>query len=394
MRLTWSSSRPTSRSSSRRTRGITVKLDVIPSENVRTVLQTQLRSGEGPDVFGYDTGPGFAGALAEAGLLYDLTDAYEENDWPIYDFAKERVTFDGKIFGIPSEIETVGLFYNTDLFAELGIERRRTSTTCSALRRSSDAGLIPMAVSDKEGWQGGHLLSMALSSDIGCRRMEALITGEQSWDSPEVVDSLEVWQDFQRRRLLDVTHRGHLRQRQRAVLLGQGRDEPDRQLAGPGHRAQRDFEVGFIPFPARTARGSSAAGWARARSSLPAHRERRGAIKFLDYGMTQEHGAWVVENLQAIPAFPVDTERHRGQPAVQADPRRLRQDRRGHRRLRLQHRRPDHDAFNKAMWNGMQAVLTGQTTPEEVAEQLQRDVREAGQRDGAPLAEPQHARRR
>jgi raffinose/stachyose/melibiose transport system substrate-binding protein len=38
--------------------GITVKLDVIPSENVRTILQTQLRSGKGPDVFGYDTGPG------------------------------------------------------------------------------------------------------------------------------------------------------------------------------------------------------------------------------------------------------------------------------------------------------------------------------------------------
>ena len=47
--------------------GITVKLDVVPSENVKTILQTQLRSGKGPDVFGYDTGPGFAGALAKAG---------------------------------------------------------------------------------------------------------------------------------------------------------------------------------------------------------------------------------------------------------------------------------------------------------------------------------------
>ena len=38
--------------------GIRVELDVIPSENVRTIVQTQLRSGDGPDVFGYDTGPG------------------------------------------------------------------------------------------------------------------------------------------------------------------------------------------------------------------------------------------------------------------------------------------------------------------------------------------------
>lgn len=75
--------------------GTTVKVEAMPSENMRTVLQTQLRSGEGPDVFSWGSGPGYAGALAKAGLLLDLTPAYEQNKWPIYEFAKERVTFDG-----------------------------------------------------------------------------------------------------------------------------------------------------------------------------------------------------------------------------------------------------------------------------------------------------------
>ena len=171
--------------------GITVKLDVIPSENVRTVLQTQLRSGEGPDVFGYDTGPGFAGALAKAGLVYDLTAAYEENDWPIYDFAKQRVTFDGKIVGVPSQIEEVGIFYNKDIFTELGIEQPQSLDDLkAAMQKIKDSGTIPMVVSDKEGWQGGHLLSISLSSDVGSETMEQLINGEKSWDSPEVVSSL------------------------------------------------------------------------------------------------------------------------------------------------------------------------------------------------------------
>ena len=112
---------------------------MIPSENVRTVLQTQLRSGEGPDVFGYDTGPGFAGALAKAGLVYDLTAAYQENDWPIYDFAKQRVTFDGKLVGVPSQIEEVGVFYNKDIFTELGIEQPQSSTTSRRRWRRSRA---------------------------------------------------------------------------------------------------------------------------------------------------------------------------------------------------------------------------------------------------------------
>src|SRR5665647_239228 len=33
--------------------GITVKLDTLTTDTMRTVLQTQLRSGNGPDVFSY-----------------------------------------------------------------------------------------------------------------------------------------------------------------------------------------------------------------------------------------------------------------------------------------------------------------------------------------------------
>ena len=44
-----------------------------------------------------------------------------------------------------------------------------------------------MAVGNKEGWEGGHLLSMALSSAVGSEGMEALLSGEKSWDSPSRV---------------------------------------------------------------------------------------------------------------------------------------------------------------------------------------------------------------
>src|SRR4051794_10888510 len=144
--------------------GITVKLDVLPNDNLRTILQTQLRSDNGPDVFGYDTGPGFAGALAKAGLLHDLTDAYARYQWPVYDFAKQRVTFGGKVVGIPSQMEEVGLFYNKDLFAKHGLaEPQNLADLTASATKLKDAGVIPFSVSDKEGWQGGHLLSMSLS---------------------------------------------------------------------------------------------------------------------------------------------------------------------------------------------------------------------------------------
>ncbi|MGH3145298.1 MAG: extracellular solute-binding protein [Rubrobacter sp.] len=70
----------------------TVERESIPPDQVREVIQTRLRSEQPPDFFGYDTGPGFAGVLAEAGLLYPLDKAYKENGWKIYDWAKQRAT--------------------------------------------------------------------------------------------------------------------------------------------------------------------------------------------------------------------------------------------------------------------------------------------------------------
>ena len=55
--------------------GHTIDLQTLPFDNMRTVLQTQLRSGEGPDVFNWGSGPSFGGALAEAGLVQDVTAA-------------------------------------------------------------------------------------------------------------------------------------------------------------------------------------------------------------------------------------------------------------------------------------------------------------------------------
>src|SRR3712207_3106223 len=159
--------------------GVTVEIDTLPFENMRTVLQTQLRSGEGPDVFNWGSGPGFGGALAENGLLLDLTDAYEENGWEVYDFAKDTVTVDDKVYGVPGELETIGVFYNKDMFADLGIEEPQSLDDLEAAAAAAkDAGKVPMAAADQEGWEGGHYLSMALASMAGAEEMRAIISGE------------------------------------------------------------------------------------------------------------------------------------------------------------------------------------------------------------------------
>ena len=353
--------------------GITVDPDVVPEENVRTVLQTQLRSGEGPDVFGYDTGPGFAGALADAGLLYPLTDAYAENDWPIYDFAQERVTFDGEIVGIPNDIETVGLFYNKDLFADLGLDAPQSvgdlMEACDAIK---SAGVIPFAVSDQEGWQGGHLLSIVLSSQIGSAGMQDLIDGTTSWDSPEVVDALQVLKDFNDNGCFTPSPAAVTYDNANALFYsGQAAINPTGSWLVQDTERNVDFEVGYVPFPSSDSAGIFSGGLGAGLFVSATSKKTDAAITFLDYTMTQEHGEWVIQNAQSIPAFPIDTADIEATPLftqVLADAAKI-ADGTGDFGYNVDVLMSD--TFNQAMWDGVQAVMTGQAPPAEVAKSLQ-----------------------
>jgi raffinose/stachyose/melibiose transport system substrate-binding protein len=352
--------------------GITVELEAVPLDTLRTTLQPQLRSGEGPDVFSWGSGPAFGGAFAEAGLLYDLTDAYEQYGWPVYGFAKDQVTFDGKVMGVPGEMETVGLFYNVDMFEELGIEE---PTTLPELEAAADTimgtGTIPIAVHDAEGWQGGHLLSMALSSRVGGEGMEALLNGEASWDSPDVVAALETWQRF--------NEAGYLPPTPTAVDYDTGNS-----LFFSGEAAmlpngswlvndipEVDFEVGYIPFPAEDGPGIFTAGLGSGPYISANTEHPEAALELVDFLVSPEFGQFMVEELTVIPPFPVEAEGLEVSPLFAQVLEDTASFAGGEGEFGANIDVRSTELFNEAMWNGVQGILTGQQTPEEAAQAME-----------------------
>ncbi len=344
----------------------------LPFDTLRTVLQTQLRSGEGPDVFSYGSGPGFGGALIEAELVQDLTEAYEERDWQVYDFAKERVTVDVKTYGVPGELETIGLFYNKDVFTELGLEEPQS---VDELRAAADAikasGRTPFAVGDKEGWEGGHLLSMALSSAIGSEGMEELFAGDRSWDSPEVVAALRLWKEFD--------EAGYLPQSPTSVdydtsiaqfFSGDAAMMPTGSWLVGEIDDNADFEVGYIPFPAPDGPGIFTGGLGSGPYVSASTDNPEVAVEFVDFLASQEHGQWTVENLHTIPPQEIELDKVEVSPLfsqVLEDTAAVTED--GDFGYNIDVMVPD--AVNEAMYDGFQAVLTGQQTPEQGAASLE-----------------------
>jgi raffinose/stachyose/melibiose transport system substrate-binding protein len=352
--------------------GVDVELSTLPLDTMRTVLQTQLRSGEGPDVFNWGSGPGFGGALAEAGLVQDLTAAYEENDWQVYDFAKERVTVDGKVYGVPGEMETLGLYYNTQIFTDLGLAPPQTLDDLrAAAEEIKAAGIVPLAVGDQEGWEGGHLLSMTLSNSVGSDGVEALIAGEASWDSPEVVSALALWKDLNDAGLLSESPTSVDYDTSTAQFFsGEAAMIPTGSWLINEIGANADFEAGYIPFPAQDGPGIFTGGLGSGPYVSASTQKQEAALQLVDFLASPEHGRWTVENLQTIPPQPIDT------AGLDIDPllAQVLQD------VSTLSTGGDFgqnidvltsDAFNEAMYDSVQGVLTGQSTPEEAAAALQ-----------------------
>ncbi|MGK5741362.1 ABC transporter substrate-binding protein [Micromonospora sp. URMC 103] len=352
--------------------GIDVEVSTLPLDNMRTVLQTQLRSGEGPDVFSWGSGPSFGGALVKAGLVQDLTNAYEKYDWKVFDFAKERVTYDGKVYGVPGELETVGLFYNKKIFADLGLNQPQNlndlKVAAEAIRK---AGKVPLAVGDKEAWEGGHLLSMALSSAVGGNGIEALLSGQKSWKSPEVAAALQLWADFNKAGYLPKSPTSVDYDTSTAMFFsGEAAMIPTGSWLVGEIDDSADFEVGYIPFPAPNGPGIFTGGLGSGPWISKTARNKDAAEKFLDFLQSEEHGRWTVENLHTIPPRPMDTANLDVSPMlaqVLNDTAKVSAGGDFGYNIDVM----ASDTFNKAMYDGVQAILTGQQTAEEVAASLE-----------------------
>ena len=352
--------------------GVKVDLQVVPNSSARTLVQTRLRSGKGPDVFGYDTGPGFAGVLAKAGLLYDLTAHEKSADWGIYDWAKPSVTFGGKFYGIPDQIEQVGLYYNKDMFDQMGLE---PPTTMAALETAATkikaAGKIPFAAGDKEGWEGGHLLSMALSSQVGASKMTNLLGGGTGWDSAGVKSALSTWAGFQKDGYLPPSPNGITYDNSNALFYsGRAAMNPTGTWLIQTLKDAAKFDVGFVNFPAPAGQAVATTGLGAGTFMSSSSKNVTAALKLMDFLAGDQHGTWELQRY-LIPAHAVKTSAASDDPLFQQvvnDTAKYAETGAG---TGSNIDVSATDVFNKAMWDGMQGIVGGTATPDDVAASLQ-----------------------
>lgn len=175
--------------------GIVVKPVAIATADIRNTLKMALTSGTGPDIFYYDAGPGYLGALADAGLVMDLAPAAEKYGWAdsLAGWSMTAGTYNGTLYGLANEYEMLGVFYNKQIFADLGVEVPTTyDQFMDICKKAKDAGITAVVIDDLDKWPGYHYESLYYGAFGGPDMVMGGInqTIEGGWNQPEFAEAL------------------------------------------------------------------------------------------------------------------------------------------------------------------------------------------------------------
>ena len=359
---------------------ITIRREAVTSDQMRQTVRTALASGTGPDIIFYDAGPGFAGVLADANLLVPLDDYAAEYGWAdrIAATALQGTTIDDQVFGLPLQIDLIGMWANNTLIEQEGLTVPQTFeellTFCT---QASELGYIPIAFSNSPGWQASHQFSMAANDMVGPAAIEQMLfQREGSWNTPEMVAAIESY-------FVDAREAGCYGPEVNGLTYDDGNslfytgqsllNTTGSWIVNEIEANMADFEVEFVPFP--EPEGAEGRYWVTGVGSayfISANSEHQDeAALFLDYLFSPETATrWVNEARFPVPVE-FDPATLEASPQFEAVITTLTTavaegTEMGYNIDVLAPAR-----FNEMMTNGFQAIIAGDKTAEEQAADLQ-----------------------
>jgi len=142
---------------------ITVDVQPVKYDDYYTLLKTKMAGGDVVDVFTLNAGAQTK-LFVDGGYVEDLTGMpFMENFDP---GVLQAQATDGKNYVMPVNATPIAVFYNKQIFSDLGLEIPRTfDSMIDAAKKIKEAGKTPFALGWKDGWTLGMWAGRDLPSN-------------------------------------------------------------------------------------------------------------------------------------------------------------------------------------------------------------------------------------
>ncbi|MEQ2466626.1 ABC transporter substrate-binding protein [Niallia hominis] len=270
-------------------------------------LKAQIAAGNGPDIF---TNTGYDNAKIWSDYLEDLSD----QPWikHAYKDTLKPVTMDGKVYGMPLNIEGYGFIYNKDLFHKVGIHT--LPKTLSELQETAkileESGITPFATGYYEEWKlGDHLLNIAFAQQDNPEAFIAQLNKgttniASNQNFLDIISLLDTTLKYGNNNPLttDYNTEVHLFASGKAAMIQQGNwIQPIIDQQSP------NMNIGFLPIPINEEPADAIVVnvsnyWVVNKQS--SNEKKKAAKNFLNWMVFSEQGkSFMTEQFKFIPAF-------------------------------------------------------------------------------------------
>lgn len=281
---------------------------VEKNQKLRVVMENK----SGPDIVGnIDVGANLE-ALVATGQVKDLTEAYAEFGWNerFPQNLVNQVTFDGRIYAAPQTMESVGLFYNKDLFRELGLEEPETYDDYLAILETlKNAGYYGYAIGLAGGWPSALMASEYMYSSAGSEYVDVL-SGNEPWtDCANCLRGVEAFNN--------LVVNGYANPEPLAINQDQANDlffqgKTATVLSGSWLLAtfdsvQPDFDIGFFYLPPVNPDSDiQALGGIGSSLVVADYAPEEATMEVLQWLLSEDLAVDTLRNVGRLPAFPIE----------------------------------------------------------------------------------------
>ncbi|HEX2783306.1 MAG TPA: extracellular solute-binding protein, partial [Ilumatobacteraceae bacterium] len=168
---------------------VKINITVMENEAFKAAIQTNIQSGDIPDLFQSWGGGGLRDQVA-AGVVRDITDEAASFVGDLGAGSVKLYQVGGKQYGIPFNAGMVGFWYNKDLFTKAGISAPPATwdELLQDVQKLKDAGITPIAVGAGDKWPA-HFWYSYLMVRLGGADAMNKIAADNNFSVPNVIDA-------------------------------------------------------------------------------------------------------------------------------------------------------------------------------------------------------------
>jgi raffinose/stachyose/melibiose transport system substrate-binding protein len=283
--------------------GVTVEFEAFLNTEYNQLLATGLQGSDGPDL-AMVRAYGGVQALIEAGQLLAVDGQVDTSSVEQSLLAAITGRTDGNLYGVPFATQTLQMFYNKGIFAELGLSEPTTWEEFLALNEAIDAGgYTPMALGAKDAWMLPIFHEIVGAARYGGPEFrEGLLAGTTDFNDPDYVASIQLVEDMTKYMVDDVIGVAYA-DSQIQFTAGTAAQFPGGSFELGNFTSQApDMELGVYLVPTPPMAVSSkplAAGWADGSFAINKKSENQdAALKLLNWLASPEFGQLFADEIK------------------------------------------------------------------------------------------------